>query len=264
MKSCFPNPHQHHPQPHPHPHPHHHHHQATISFLPDDLLLECLSRVPTSTLPSIALVCRRWALLLHSPAFYDLRRRHRLLQQTLFAVSLTHTALHTATLRIGLDSSWKTSSFLPQQTFDALASPTPPVRLSAIGPKIYIIGRTAMIRCDTWTGIVSPKSPTIFPRKKFAASVVGDKIFVAGGTARTSAVEEYDPQHDSWRVVSDAPRRRYGCIGAAVDGIFYVIGGLKIGSAGAEAPHMYASSMDLYDVERREWMRSRGLPGEVA
>lgn len=82
-----------------------------------------------------------------------------------------------------------------------------------------------------------------------------------------SAVEEYDPDCDTWRVVIDAPRRRYGCIGVGVDGVFYVIGGLKVGGAsnsrtiaGAEA-RAYASSMDLYDVAARGWRRSRAVPG---
>lgn len=110
----------------------------------------------------------------------------------------------------------------------------------------------------------------LFPRKKFAAAVVSNKIYVAGGAGSkaASAVEEYDPESDTWRVVAHSQRRRYGCIGAAVDGIFYVIGGLRIGGAfgngagggGVEA-HVYASSMDLYDVEARVWLRSRAVPG---
>ncbi|EYU46145.1 hypothetical protein MIMGU_mgv1a0183231mg, partial [Erythranthe guttata] len=67
----------------------------------------------------------------------------------------------------------------------------------------------------------------------------------AGGYARSSAVEEYDPDENAWRVVTEAPRRRYGCIGASADG----------------AAHVYASSMDLYDVAARGWLRSRAVPG---
>ncbi|KAF8026400.1 hypothetical protein BT93_F3016 [Corymbia citriodora subsp. variegata] len=108
-----------------------------------------------------------------------------------------------------------------------------------------------------------------FPRKKFAVAVHSGRIYVAGGGGRTSAVEEYDPDCDGWSVVSHAPRRRYGCVGASVDGVFYVIGGLRIGpSAGSDPPraagaeaHVYASSMDLYDVEARGWLRSRAVPG---
>ncbi|KAE8718433.1 putative Cyclin B1 [Hibiscus syriacus] len=67
-------------------------------------------------------------------------------------------------------------------------------RLVSIGPRIYMIGRNSMLRI-------------------------------------ASALEEYDPENDTWLVVAYSQRRRYGCIGAAVDGVFYVIGGLKMGRA---------------------------------
>ena len=60
------------------------------------------------------------------------------------------------------------------------------------------------------------------------------------------------------------PSRRYSFIDTSVDGVFYMISELKIGSTavGTEPPravvnakaHVYASSMDLYDVEARAWL----------
>jgi len=136
-----------------------------------------------------------------------------------------------------------------------------------VGRRIYFISRSISAIFDPWTGSVRTRSGPLFPRKRFAAATVGGRIYVAGGSARTAAVEEYEPETDEWRVVSDAPRKRYGCIGVGVDGIFYVIGGLKIDCAsdpravaGAEA-RLYASSMDLYDVVSRGWLRSRAVPG---
>lgn len=136
-----------------------------------------------------------------------------------------------------------------------------------MGRRIYFISRSTSAVFDPWTGSVRSRSGLLFPRKRFAAAAVGGRIYVAGGSARTAAVEEYEPETDEWRVVADAPRKRYGCIGVGVDGIFYVIGGLKIGCAsdprsvaGAEA-RLYASSMDLYDVASRGWLRSRAVPG---
>jgi hypothetical protein len=108
----------------------------------------------------------------------------------------------------------------------------------------------------------------IFPRKKFALAAVAGKIYIAGGGSKRDAVEEYDPLTNTWSVVAHAPRRRYGCIGASSDGVFYVIGGLRIGASeknefsranlGADA---YASSMDLFEVEGRTWLKSRTVPG---
>ncbi|KAL3621913.1 hypothetical protein CASFOL_030243 [Castilleja foliolosa] len=283
MKSCFPNPqHPHLPSPLSAAAP-----PTTIYSLPDDLLLECLSRLPHSTLSSLPAVCRRWAHLLNCPSFPLIRLRHHNLSHTLFSISISSSALFAAALRFGRDSelSWKVSSFVPSEDNvdnDSGYSGNSPAfslfsqyfRLVSIGRKIYIIGRTGMLRCDTWTGTLVPKAGMGLVRKKFAAAEVRGKILVAGGCARSSAVEEYDPDENAWRVLTDAPRRRYGCIGASVDGVFYVIGGLKIGIlgdvgsaactsrvAGSEGAHVYASSMDLYDVESGGWLRSRSVPG---
>lgn len=216
MKSCFPN-----------PDDHQHHHlrripatnkppeNSPISSLPDDLLLECLSRVSLSSLPSLHLVCRRWSLLLLSPSFLLLRQLRVPFHPTLFSV---FTSGQFATLRLGLDPQWNLNSF-PLPTYSSSEC-----RLTAIGPRIYIIGRTYMYRFDTWTQAVTARSETIYSRKKFAAAVVFGKIYVAGGAARTSALEEYDPHTDTWTVVSNVPRRRYGCVGISVEGIFYIIG----------------------------------------
>ncbi|KAL6522337.1 hypothetical protein OROHE_016890 [Orobanche hederae] len=247
---------------------------TTISSLPDDILLECLSRVPHSTLPYLPAVCRRWAHLLNCPSFQLLRLRHHPHSRTLISISISTSALFAAALCFSRDCefSWKLSSFvlLEENAADGggLANGSGfslfshYFRLVSIGRKIYILGRTAMLRCDTWTGTIVPKAGMGLIRKKFAAASVGGKILVAGGCARSSAVEEYDPDENVWRVLSDAPRRRYGCFGASADGVFYVIGGLKIGPSGNEGSvaHLYASSMDLYDVESTGWLRSRAVP----
>ncbi|XVE59870.1 hypothetical protein DITRI_Ditri05aG0081900 [Diplodiscus trichospermus] len=265
MKSCFPNP----------------NHKSliitpqhlnptlslTLSSLPDDLLLECLSRVPASSLPSLSLVCRRWFYLIISPSFLHLRRQLHLLHPSVFAFSATDSGVFAATLSfssLNHRPTWELSLCLPMTTLLLHSIP----RLVSIGPRIYIIGRDSMLRYNVWTQHVVAKSAMLFPRKKFATAVVFNKIYVAGGggSKAASAVEEYDPENDKWRVVGHSQRRRYGCIGAAVDGIFYVIGGLKIGGAcgnagGGTEAHVYASSMDLYDVEARVWLRSRAVPG---
>lgn len=277
MKSCFPNPNdtkslsQNTTLFHPQSIVNTHCATTTVSSLPDDLLLECLSRVPSSSLPSLSLVCRRWARLLHSPYFFDLRRRLCRLRNVIFAVSATDSGLYAASLCFQNEGLWKVAFFLPYDAasfgnFHGLLSHA---RLCAVGPRIYIIGTNATVRYDTWSGTVVARSAMIFPRQKFATAVVSGKIYATGGGSKTTAVEEYDPETDTWRVVSHAPRRRYGCIGASMEGVFYVIGGLKIGAAGDEPAravpnaeaHVYASSMDLYDVEARTWLRSRALPG---
>lgn len=279
MKSCFPNPNDNRSITPLHKSNHFIHPTAatTISSLPDDLLLECLSRVPSSSLPLISLVCRRWYLLLLSPSFFNLRRNLHRLHSTLFAIflsaSIPTSTLSAATLSLPyqqhLGAFWQRDSDLDTDSIflgnsSLLHGFFSQARLAAIGPKIYIIGKNVTLLYDSWTKTITPRSPMSFPRKKFGCAVVFGKIYVAGGSSRAEpTVEEYDPSTDTWRVAAHAPRRRYGCLGASVDGVFYIIGGLKIGcnaTAGTEA-HVYASSMDLYDVKSCAWLRSRTVPG---
>ncbi|KAK7401013.1 hypothetical protein VNO78_12323 [Psophocarpus tetragonolobus] len=264
MKSCFPSPNDAVAKQQP-THPNSPASATTISSLPDDVVLDFLSRVPPASLPALSLVCRRWSLLLRSPDFSDLRRRRRLLRHTAVAVAPTDLGLSAATLR---NDAWHPSLFVP--CFDALSlenfhSLLSHARACSIGPRIYLVGRDTTLVYDTWTATVTTRAAAIFPRKKFALAASASKIYVAGGSSRTAAVEEFDPQSNAWRVVSHARRRRYGCIGAYVNGIFYIIGGLRIGASEqnllSRASHAaYASSMDLFDVEARVWLRSRTVP----
>ncbi|CAN8255774.1 unnamed protein product [Cochlearia groenlandica] len=265
VKSCLPNPSDakslvpiNHPSPA----------ATTVASLPDDLLLECLSRVPSSSISSLSAVCRRWSRLLLSPYFFHLRRRHGLLRHSLFAFSAVDSGLFAADLQLNSEiMTWKVYLAVSSSSdlFDGGQGSLSHARAAAIGPRVYVVGKNAVLRYDSWMGTLSLRSPMIFPRKKFAIAVISGKIYVAGGGSGSevaAAVEEYDPERNRWEVVTQASRKRYGCIGAAVDGVFYVIGGLKIGNETSRgSAHVYASSMDLFDVKSRQWLRSRSVPG---
>ncbi|KAK8954046.1 F-box/kelch-repeat protein [Platanthera zijinensis] len=244
---------------------------SPIFALPDDVLFECLSRVSLSSLPSLSLVCRRFALLLDSPAFIDLRRSQGRLRRTLFAICISDLGVVTAAalpipIPIQPDLSWDTVAAPISFSGDLAAGTFSQPRLAAIGRSFYLIGRGATLRYDSLTGAVSLRAPTLFLRKKFAAAVVGNRIYVSGGSTRTSSVEEYDPEANEWRVVAEAPKRRYGCVGAAAGGVFYVLGGLRVGTQREEEEardaHACAGSMDAYHVRAGMWLRVRAVvPG---
>ncbi|XP_071681562.1 uncharacterized protein [Lolium perenne] len=63
--------------------------EVSLPYLPDDLILECLVRVPRASLPPLPAVCRRFADLLASHAFLQLRRARGLLQPSLLALSVS-------------------------------------------------------------------------------------------------------------------------------------------------------------------------------
>ncbi|PVH61385.1 hypothetical protein PAHAL_3G020400 [Panicum hallii] len=254
--------------------------ESPISALPDELLLECLARVPRASLPPLPVVCRRFAALLASHGFLHLRRAHGRIRPCLLAVSVSsaHGAAVTfarALLQLGASS---------RPELEVAALPLPPpllhcagssafahARAVALGREVFLIGRGATLRVDALTGAARACAPTLFQRKKFAAAAVGSRIYVAGGTARTAAVEEYDPAADAWRVVAEAPRRRYGCAGAAAGGVFYVAGGVAVsghpggdGAPRALEAHACAGSVDALHVASGAWAwsaRPRAVPG---
>ncbi|CAO2143200.1 unnamed protein product [Urochloa humidicola] len=256
--------------------------ESPITALPDELLLECLARVPRASLPPLPAVCRRFAALLASEGFLHLRYAHGRLRPCLLAVSVSVSSAHFARALLQLGS-----SSVPELDVAALPLPSPlphctggstfsssafaHARVVALGRDVYLIGRGATLRVDALTGAARACAPTLFPRKKFAAAAVGARIYVAGGSARTSAVEEYDPSADAWRVVAEAPRRRYGCSGAGAGGVFYVAGGVAVsssrdgsGATRALEAHACAGSVDALHVASGAWAwsaRPRAVPG---
>ena len=92
----------------------------------------------------------------------------------------------------------------------------------AVGSKIFIIGRNAMVRYDTWFDTVVAKSFMLFLRKKFSTAVISGKIYVAGSGSRTDPVEEYDPDTDTWCVEASCGEGANG--GVVFLGVFDVCG----------------------------------------
>ncbi|KAI4386195.1 hypothetical protein MLD38_004150 [Melastoma candidum] len=230
---------------------------TTISSLPDDLLLLILSHVPTPSLPHLPSVCRRWSLLLLSPSFPNLHRLLHPLRPSLLLLSPSSSL----SCLVPLPSPHPIPIPIPTRSLSPpILTSLPHARLVSLGPHAFLISPSRSFLFDSLTLTLTPRSPMLTPRKNFASASLSGKIYVAGGkTSPPSTVEEYDPGSDSWRVVASSSRGRYGCVGAAADGVFYVIGGLRFG--GGREAHVYASSMDLYDVEAGVWLRSRSVPG---
>ncbi|RLM59077.1 F-box/kelch-repeat protein [Panicum miliaceum] len=243
--------------------------ESPISALPDELLLECLARVPRASLPPLPVVCRRFAALIASHGFLHLRRAHGRIRPCLLAVSVSsaHGAAVTfarALLQLGASSR-------PELKVAALPLPPPLLhcagssafahaRAVALGREVFLIGRGATLRVDALTGAARACAPTLFPRKKFAAAAVGGRIYVAGGTARTAAVEEYDPAAEARRG-GGAAAEAHACAGS-VDALHVASGawawsarsravpggGCVVGACGAGDGHLYVVASHAVDL----------------
>ncbi len=105
---------------------------------------------------------------------------------------------------------------------------------------------------DTWT----TKSPMPTSRGWHAASVVGGKIYIIGGSQdsgpssnRVLAVEVYDPATDTWSQKGDMPRGRAAGSSSVAGGKIYLIGGY--GGSG---------SVVEYDPENDAWTVKLDMP----
>lgn len=83
----------------------------------------------------------------------------------------------------------------------------------------------------------SLSSTSIMPMKTKGYCVVSGRIYIVGGSMRRDScseaivhAKEYVPYLDLWRPIANMLRKRYGCLGAVVDWIFYVIIGLMFGN----------------------------------
>lgn len=260
--------------------------EPNISSLPDDLLMECFARLSRSSIHPSMLVSQRFYKVLKSPSYYELRRNIGRLESLLFVFGGAGTGLKSAVycksnggwgagLLFNTDSiqgnEWyldyhsadnsllyAQSAILNQQIFILAAIPCP------------ISGNEdCTIVYDAWTMSLTRRAPMLCPRKKFACCVISNRIFVAGGahindSTRATIVdaEEYIPELDVWKPIANMPRKRYGCLGAAVNGIFYVIGGLKFGNMNGLCmqPYAYVGSMDSFDPKTNTWLKTKALP----
>jgi DNA-binding CsgD family transcriptional regulator/N-acetylneuraminic acid mutarotase len=143
---------------------------------------------------------------------------------------------------IGLSSNIDNSFLSPGETtrwFQRSALPNQRARAAAVtvGNSIYVIGgeinkiaTSDLLSFDkesnTWRNL-SANKPT--PVGNAIASVIGDIIYVVGGTtlndALTSRNESFDIQQQSWRTLAPLPRATAGHAMAAYADKLYVFGG---------------------------------------
>eukprot|EP01018_Ginkgo_biloba_P026742 Gb_38205 [translate_table: standard] len=93
------------------------------------------------------------------------------------------------------------------------------------------------------------------PRSWFAATVIGDLIYVAGGQGRIrflDTAEVYDSKNDVWQPISNLNCVRSSCCGVTLNNQFWVIGG-------EYARHQYGAelskgSAEVYDPSIGTWV----------
>jgi N-acetylneuraminic acid mutarotase len=123
------------------------------------------------------------------------------------------------------------------------------LELSAIAPRVIA---TEM----KW----SAAAPMPLARSELSATVVEDRLYVAGGIAQlgaSPAFQVYDPSANSWRSLAPLPEPRHHFGMAALDGRIYVSGGYRDLPFGADQAQRETWA---YDIAADRWTPAADLP----
>lgn len=242
-----------------------------IPGLPEELSLECLSRLHFSTHQVASRVCRRWRELLQSRDFYY----HRKL------TAHTHKAaclIQSLPVRKNADGS--KPSGLPAygvSVFDPVTgnwdriNPVPKYpdglplfcQLTSSEGKLVLMGGWDPVSYEpvkdvfvydfttrSWRrGKNMPEA-----RSFFAAGELDGRVYVAGGHDESknalSSARVYDVRSDEWTELARMNLERDECQGVVIGSDFWVVGGYRTESQGS-----FEGSAESYVPETGEWRR---------
>lgn len=148
--------------------------------------------------------------------------------------------------------------------------------VGVIGGKLYVAGGSAdQTYPSAQLSILQVYDPvsnswsnkTSMPQglEQAASAVIDGKLYVAGGAAGNgqtgSALYRYDPGSDSvpdgWTTLKPMPTARDGAVGAAINGLFYVIGGFA-GSINLLSSYLHV--VEAYDPPTDTWSTKAPAP----
>ncbi|CDP12899.1 unnamed protein product [Coffea canephora] len=248
-----------------------------IPDLPDDVSINCLSRIPRYYYPKLSLVSRSWRSAITSSALFTTRSLLHTTQTSLYLILRINYSFHWYPLLYNCHS-----RKIPQKPIFSLPRiPFQPVgpAFAALGPKIYVIGGSINktpsnsmwvydCRFNRWA-----EGPRMMVGREFAAAgVVNGKIYVLGGCLVDSWAEVFDPDTGLWAPVpSPIEVRENGMHASAVvegrGGVVYDIGLGNWGKVSKRAAVVrgvlyccdYLGKIRGYDVEKGVWKKLKGV-----
>ncbi|GBG83583.1 hypothetical protein CBR_g37301 [Chara braunii] len=255
--------------------------------IPDDVLLQCLIRVPRVHHGTLKIVCKKWREVVESDLFTIQREKEGKAEDWLYVVGGVRNLAGGASCNeepigevlIPWMNLWEPFSceglhMGDNHLFD--------LSCAAIGSRLFIIGgfesrsagspsgslkSNAVAMYDSCSQKWDHCAPMLCPREGFACSVIENKIYVAGGLSReamlqsesggrgmmrVTTAEVYDPITDQWSLIMPMREGRSCCAGAAVSGRFYVFGGFGVRSL--------LSSVEIFDPATGRWGSGKPMP----
>ncbi|KAK4486587.1 hypothetical protein RD792_006838 [Penstemon davidsonii] len=237
-----------------------------IPSLPEELALECLTRLHYSAHRVSSMVCKRWRHLLHSKDFYYHRKKTGFTHRSaclVQALPVQSGSKPTAQPRYGI------SLFDPVTGIWDRVDPVPrysnglPLfcQVSSTEGKLVVMGgwdpsswepvRDVFVYEFTtrrWTQCVDMPSTRSF----FAVGAVEGKVLVAGGHDESknalSTTWVFDVKKNEWTELTRMSEERDECEGVVSGSEFWVVSGYE-----TETQGMFKSSAEVYDFGSGEW-----------
>ncbi|KAE8705380.1 Ureide permease 2 isoform 1 [Hibiscus syriacus] len=245
--------------------------------LPDELGLECLSRLAYTVHRLASRVCHRWRDLLQSPDFYYHRKRLGYIQKVAFLVLSFNGGIVDGPKKSGVSPRYGIAVFdSVSQSWDRLASvPKYPnglplfCQLASCEGKLVVMGGWDSVSYDPVTDVFiydfmtrQWKQGKDMPSKRsfFAIGACSGRVYVAGGhdenknASRSAWV--YDLRKDEWTRLGELSQERDECEGVVMIGEdeFWVVSGYRTESQG-----QFDGSADVYGIKSGEWRRIEGV-----
>ncbi|KAL5708511.1 hypothetical protein ACHQM5_019301 [Ranunculus cassubicifolius] len=250
-----------------------------IVDLPEEIGLECLTRLHYSSHRVASQVCKRWKGVLESCEFYDERKRSGFTRKLACFVQSSPVLDVPVQLegRKPLSSvpSFGISAFdLKDQSWQRL-SPIPKYpsgipffsQLSSVQGKLIVMGGWNPVSWDPVSDVFIYDFTTQkwrqgkdMPSRRslFASVAINGKIFISGGHDENKnalkSAWSYDVKKDEWNELTQMSEPRDECEGVMIGNEFCVVSGY-----GTDEQGKFQASAEFYNLETNQWRRVDGV-----
>ncbi|PIA53893.1 hypothetical protein AQUCO_00900459v1 [Aquilegia coerulea] len=246
-----------------------------IPFLPEEIGLECLTRLPYTTHRVASRVCHRWRDLLESREFYNQRKQSGFTRKLACLVQSLPVQPDPKIHKPITPSSFGITVFDPNNQSWVRLSPIPKYpsglplfsQLCSVDGKLIVMGGWNPVSWDPVKDVFIYDFTTQqwrqgkdMPSKRsfFAAAALDGRVFIAGGhDENKNALKSawtYDVRRDEWSELTQMSEERDECEGVVIGNEFCVVSGY-----GTEEQGKFRKCAEFYDMEKNEWRKADGV-----
>lgn len=247
-----------------------HEYVELIPGLPDDVAVDCLSRVPHASHRALRRVCRGWRSAAAAPAFASARAAAGATEDLVVLLQFgnpsaddgpkdepSNTPAYGVAVYNVTTGEWRRESGAPPVPVFA--------QCAAVGTRVAVLGGwdprsfepvSEVHVLDAATGAWRRGAPMRSARSFFACAEAGGKVYVAGGHDKhknaLKTAEAYDPCADAWDPLPDMSEERDECDGMATiaGDRFLAVSGYRTARQGG-----FERDAEWFDPASREWRR---------